>query len=140
MLLHITFAHATRHGFATRQLPVVLLGSVWLLAASASLSHAVAPRGLALPDAFQEKQLMWELELGNHQIRVNAVCPGVIDTHRMDDLGRGDTWERVKRAIPLGRAGDGSECAEMVLFLVSERGAWITGQAINVDGGQVWGN
>jgi 3-oxoacyl-[acyl-carrier protein] reductase/meso-butanediol dehydrogenase/(S,S)-butanediol dehydrogenase/diacetyl reductase len=80
------------------------------------------------------------LELAKNQIRVNAVCPGVIDTFRMDDLGRGERWQATVRSIPLQRAGDGSECAEMVLFLVSPRGDWITGQAINVDGGHVWGN
>jgi 3-oxoacyl-[acyl-carrier protein] reductase len=81
------------------------------------------------------------LELARHNIRVNAVCPGVIDTFRMDDLGRGETWKNfVKTMIPLGYPGDGSECAEMILFLVSDRGKWITGQAINVDGGSAWGN
>lgn len=81
------------------------------------------------------------LELARHNIRVNAVCPGVIDTFRMDDLGRGESWQKfVKTMIPLGYAGDGSETAEFVLFLVSDRGKWITGQAINVDGGTVWGN
>ncbi len=81
------------------------------------------------------------LELAPHRIRVNAVCPGIIDTFRMDDLGRGERWRNfVKTMIPLGYPGDGSECAEFVLFLVSERGKWITGQAINVDGGSAWGN
>ncbi|MCC6381402.1 MAG: SDR family oxidoreductase [Dehalococcoidia bacterium] len=80
------------------------------------------------------------MELAPHGVRVNAVCPGIVDTFRMDDLGRGDQWRQtVRRTIPLGYAGDGSECAEMVLFLVSDRGKWITGQAINVDGGTVWG-
>ena len=80
-------------------------------------------------------------ELGSQGIRVNAVCPGIIDTFRMDDIGRGEAWQSmIKSRIPLGYAGDGSECAEMTLFLVSERGKWITGQAINVDGGTVWGN
>jgi 3-oxoacyl-[acyl-carrier protein] reductase/meso-butanediol dehydrogenase/(S,S)-butanediol dehydrogenase/diacetyl reductase len=81
------------------------------------------------------------MELAQYQVRVNAVCPGIIDTFRMDDIGRGDTWQRmIRERIPLGYAGDGTECAEMVLFLVTDRGKWITGQAINVDGGTVWGN
>ena len=81
------------------------------------------------------------LELGSKGIRVNAVCPGIIDTFRMDDIGRGREWEQLlSQRIPLGYAGDGSECAEAVLFLVSDRGRWITGQAINVDGGTAWGN
>jgi 3-oxoacyl-[acyl-carrier protein] reductase/meso-butanediol dehydrogenase/(S,S)-butanediol dehydrogenase/diacetyl reductase len=81
------------------------------------------------------------LELAPHRIRVNALCPGIIDTFRMDDIGRGEKWRNfVKTMIPLGYAGDGSECAEIVRFLVTDHGKWITGQAINVDGGTVWGN
>ena len=81
------------------------------------------------------------LDLAPHGIRVNAICPGIIDTFRLDDLGRGETWEQlVKSLIPLGYPGDGSECAELVRFLVTDSGKWITGQAINVDGGEQWGN
>ncbi len=77
-------------------------------------------------------------EVGVHRIRVNAICPGVIDTSRMDDLGRGDTWQGlVKSAIPLGRAGSGLDIAAAVVFLCSDQGAWITGQSYNVDGGHV---
>jgi 3-oxoacyl-[acyl-carrier protein] reductase len=39
--------------------------------------------------------------------------------------------------IPLGRAGTGADIAAMTVFLCSDQGSWITGQAYNVDGGQV---
>ena len=77
-------------------------------------------------------------EMGKHAVRVNAICPGVIDTSRMDDLGRGEVWDAfVKGAIPLGRAGRGDEIAAMCVFLCSDQGSWITGQSYNVDGGHV---
>lgn len=75
-------------------------------------------------------------EVGRYGIRVNAVCPGVIDTSRMDDLGRGEVWERfVQQNIPLGRAGTGEDIAHAIVYLCSDQGAWVTGQAWNVDGG-----
>jgi NAD(P)-dependent dehydrogenase (short-subunit alcohol dehydrogenase family) len=75
-------------------------------------------------------------ELGPQGIRVNSVAPGMIDTSRMDDVPRGEVWDRVVRAqIPLGRAGTGEDIAHMVVFLCSEQAAWITGQTFYVDGG-----
>ena len=75
-------------------------------------------------------------EMGAHNVRVNAVCPGTVDTARMDAIPRGQVWDdRVRRNIPLGRASDGSEIAELTVFLCSEQGDWITGQAIAIDGG-----
>ncbi|HQR04895.1 MAG: SDR family oxidoreductase [Proteobacteria bacterium] len=75
-------------------------------------------------------------ELGRHGIRVNAVSPGLIDTSRMDDMGRTDAWNGlVKSFIPLGRAGTGEDIAHMVAFLCSDQGSWISGQNIYVDGG-----
>ena len=75
-------------------------------------------------------------ELGRHGIRVNGVCPGVIDTSRLDDMGRGETWDHLVRAfIPMGRAGTGDDVAYLVAFLCSDQGAWISGQNIHVDGG-----
>ncbi len=77
-------------------------------------------------------------EVASHGIRVNAVCVGIIDTSRMDDIPRGEPWdELIRRNVPLGRAGTGVDIANMVIFLASEPGAWITGQSYNVDGGQV---
>lgn len=75
-------------------------------------------------------------ELGQYGIRVNGVCPGLIDTRRLDDVGRGEAWNGlVKSFIPLGRAGTGEDIANMVAFLCSEQGSWISGQNIYVDGG-----
>ena len=75
-------------------------------------------------------------ELGPKGIRVNSVAPGMIDTSRMDDMPRGEVWDRVVKAqIPLGRAGTGEDIAHMVVFLCSEQAAWITGQTFYVDGG-----
>ena len=76
-------------------------------------------------------------ELGPSGIRVNAVCPGIVDTSRLDDIDRGAHWERLRQIIPLRRHGTGDDIAHMVVYLCSDQGAWITGQAINVDGGQL---
>ena len=76
-------------------------------------------------------------EIGRYNVRVNAICPGVIDTYRMDDIGRGDAWRNMLKMIPLGRPGSGEDIANMVALMCSDQGAWITGQAYNVDGGHV---
>ena len=69
-------------------------------------------------------------------VRVNAICPGIVDTSRLDDIGRGESWDAVvARSIPLGRAGSGNDIANVVVFLCSDQGAWVTGQSWNVDGG-----
>lgn len=79
-------------------------------------------------------------EVARHGIRVNAICVGIVDTSRMDDVPRGEVWDAmVRRNIPLGRVGSGVDIANMVVFLASDAGAWITGQSYNVDGGQITG-
>jgi 3-oxoacyl-[acyl-carrier protein] reductase len=77
-------------------------------------------------------------EVAEAGVRVNTVCPGLIDTSRMDDLGRGEVWENViKQLVPLGRPGTGEDIAHIVVYLCSDEGSWVTGQAWNVDGGTV---
>ncbi len=80
-------------------------------------------------------------EVGRSGVRVNAVLPGLIDTARMDGVGRGETWDRlVEDNIPLGRAGSPRDVATLVVFLCSDQGAWITGQHYVVDGGRSIGH
>jgi 3-oxoacyl-[acyl-carrier protein] reductase len=79
-------------------------------------------------------------ELGPSGVRVNAICPGLIDTYRMDDVPRGDAWDDlVTRIVPLGRAGSGEDIAWMTAYLCSDQGSWITGQFYTVDGGTAAG-
>ena len=64
-------------------------------------------------------------------ITVNAVEPGPTDTGWMTP----ELYERIRSAIPLGRVGQPEDAAELVAFLCSERGGWITGEIIYSDGG-----
>ena len=77
------------------------------------------------------------VEWAEHNIRVNAICPGYIRTALVDDLiARGALDEGViERRTPLGRLGTPEEVAEMALFLASDAAAYITGHAMVADGG-----
>jgi NAD(P)-dependent dehydrogenase (short-subunit alcohol dehydrogenase family) len=82
------------------------------------------------------------LELASKGIRVNAVNPGVIRTelHKrggMDEEAYNRFLEHsAKETHPLGRVGKPEEVAELILFLASEKAAWITGVTYSIDGGR----
>jgi 3alpha(or 20beta)-hydroxysteroid dehydrogenase len=82
------------------------------------------------------------LELARKGIRVNAVCPGAVDT-AMTDPGEGVPTETVdklyRKRIPLGRIGRPEEVARLALFLSCEDSSYITGQPFVVDGGWLAG-
>jgi 3-oxoacyl-[acyl-carrier protein] reductase len=75
-------------------------------------------------------------ELAPRGINVNAVAPGFIKTPMTERLAAEVKEEMCKR-IPLNRFGAPEDVAKVVLFLVSDRAAYVTGQVINVDGGMV---
>ena len=76
------------------------------------------------------------IELAPHGIRVNCVCPGVIDTpmlRLMDDPAVGERYLRA--SVPLRRLGTAAEVAATIVFLASDDAAYITGAALPIDGG-----
>ncbi|HVI89688.1 MAG TPA: glucose 1-dehydrogenase [Dongiaceae bacterium] len=81
------------------------------------------------------------LDYGPHNIRVNALCPGWVDTPFNDpyirQMGGRDAIESyVREKIPLGRWASVDEIAESILFLASDRSSFMTGHALVVDGGE----
>lgn len=73
-------------------------------------------------------------EVGPSGIRVNCVCPGIIDTDMNGNLDFDDI-EAICDEIPLSRMGEADEVAECVSFLVSDKAKYITGSVFDVNGG-----
>ena len=78
------------------------------------------------------------LALAPHNIRVNAVGPGSIDTEMMAGVNANpEAYKMAMSRTPLGRAGTAREIGDVVAFLCSQKASYITGETIYVDGGRL---
>lgn len=92
--------------------------------------------GLALTNAMSK-------DLAKYNIRVNAVCIGLIRSDQIEQSWRKNyptlSWEEYSAQqgehIPLGRIGEAQEAANVIAFLASPRASYVTGTSINIDGG-----
>lgn len=80
------------------------------------------------------------LEYATRNIRINAVCPGLIWTpmaQQMADSGQKEALDAIAEGIPMRRHGRADEIASTVLWLCSSAASYMTGQSISVDGGLI---
>ncbi|MCP5025851.1 MAG: SDR family oxidoreductase [Actinomycetia bacterium] len=114
-------------------------GSIINTASVAGLSAGAGPQAYsAAKAAVINLTQTTAVELAPHQIRVNAICPGVIYTplmHGGDDRDIESADETINEAQPWPRRGAGSDIAGAALFLASGDSEFYTGQAMTVDGG-----
>ncbi|MBM4258261.1 MAG: glucose 1-dehydrogenase [Deltaproteobacteria bacterium] len=77
------------------------------------------------------------LEYADKNIRVNCICPGVIETPMVDRVVGGRPRERIVRTEPVGRLGRPEEIANAALFLASDESSFATGAPFVIDGGYI---
>ena len=112
---------------------VINLSSKNGFVAEAGVAHYNASKG-----AVELLTQSLAIELGEHGITVNAICPGIIETEIAEefDLEWQDFWDYYREHIPLqGRLGNVEDCVGLAVFLASRAGAYVTGQHVINDGG-----
>jgi len=79
------------------------------------------------------------LELGPHNVTVNAIAPGFIKTPRIEEAGWGNATAAFIDALPLRRAGKPDDIAGVVAMLCSDAGGYVSGATLDVNGGWYFG-
>jgi len=131
LLSHEVIPHMIRNGGGS----IINTGSGWALKGGARAASYCAAKGGAL-----NLTRAMAIDHGKHNIRVNCVCPGDVQTPMLlsecSQLGQ-DVEEFMQAAAnrPLGRVGTPDDVANAVLFLASDMSSWVTGTHLVVDGG-----
>lgn len=142
----LTFAINVRANFilVREALPYLQAASKSSIVLMSSLAGKRGGRGItaysASKAAIVNMANSFAQELAPFGVRVNAVCPGWIDTPFNKPIidfmgGRGAQDNLIARVVPLGRQASAAEVAPLFVFLASDESSYITAQAINVDGG-----
>ena len=112
---------------------IIHMYSVNGLAAEAQIAHYNVSKG-----GINMLTMSMALELAKYNIRVNAICPGFIDTRlNRSDIENEEWLKEYLKTIPMGRVGKPSDIASAAFFLASDDSAYITGHLLVVDGGQI---
>lgn len=137
LTLHLTIPHLKTAGGGSIVVVSSINGTRTFTTAGASAYAASKAAQVAIVQQVS-------LELGRHRIRVNAVCPGLIETDIADSTVKRNQdrarvpviWPEGDIPITGGKAGRAEDVAEVVAFLASDAAAHITGSPIWIDGGQ----
>ncbi|KIH71719.1 SDR family NAD(P)-dependent oxidoreductase [Salinicoccus roseus] len=125
--------HLKKQGGAILNLTAVLGKTPPASSLPTSVSRAA---GMAMTKAMSK-------DLGKYGIRVNTVCIGLIRSEQIEEKWKSEapdlTWEEYSRLdkhdVPLGRIGDTEEAANVITFLCSDLASYVSGDAVNIDGG-----
>jgi dehydrogenase/reductase SDR family protein 4 len=79
---------------------------------------------------------VWAMEFGRHNVRVNAICPGLVRTDFSEYFWKNEEFvRRIEQTQPIPRIGEPDEIAGIALYLASEEASFVTGQCFVIDGG-----
>lgn len=131
--------------FARAAAPVMQEGQGGAIVTTGSISGLLGEPALAAYTASKAAVVnltrSMAIDFARSGVRVNCVCPGVVDTgfndpqFAHDGLSAGDVAALIERIVPMGRQGLPEEMAAAVAFLASDDASYITGQTLVVDGG-----
>lgn len=124
------------------EIPAMLAGGGGAIVNTASASGLIGGYNLAIYTATKHGVVgltrAAAMDYGNKGIRINALCPGAIDTPFLAELPQ-PFLDRLKFGTPMDRLGRADEMAQAVLWLCSDGASYVTGHALAVDGGTVLG-